>query len=133
MSTVKIGCRLPFGIMLDDVRDPGNHKKRVKIKGLVDSETRIHIPDHLRSRTSPFDFEAAVVTEIDEGFWNGWAAVHATTFEPYLLKMFYVVKSEGDAVRVARDGDKTGFEPIDPSKEYDVSGMLVAVDDQRGA
>ena len=109
----KIACRLPHGIYLHDPRD---YSKRVHIKGLKHTPSRLVLPESVRIDMPIFGIESYSITEVDDEFWARWVEVNGKTFEPFIKGGIFYVKNDNEANHKVRDSDKSGFEPIDPAK-----------------
>ena len=95
MATVKIGCKLPHGLVLE--------VNNVKVT--------------LNGANQHFAFMSRMgdvgITDVDQSFWNEWLKSHAET--PYVINGFvFETKDESSAKAKAADTAKTGLEPLNP-------------------
>lgn len=127
MSTVLIACKLPHGIRLDDARNPLDETKRVVIRGLRNTKTKLLMSVKSRTEAGLFDYENYATTEVDAEFWKRWVETAGKSCTPFLKGMFWEAKTEKDAAAQANDTGKTGFEQIDPTKIKQTTGINVSV------
>lgn len=117
MSTVKVGCKLPNGIVL--------HLHVVDGKG---KEARNRIVAESEVRLNGFATKHAVqaahriiggygMTEVDASFWAEWKKLNAT-FPPLMNGLIFAEEDDkvADLEALDRSSLRSGFEPLDRNK-----------------
>ena len=95
MAIVKIGCKLPHGLVLE--------VNNVKVA--------------LNGANQHFTFMNRMgdvgVTDVEQSFWNEWLKSHAEA--AYVINGFvFETKDEASASAKAKDTTQTGLEPLNP-------------------
>jgi hypothetical protein len=117
MSTVKVGCTLPHGLIaeLGYKIDPKTAQvtrqstyQRVRLNGTN---------SNLIKGAAATAQQAPGITIVDEGFITEWLKANKN-LGFVKGKMIYIIASdaEGAAIAIDKKSQKTGFEPLDPSK-----------------
>jgi hypothetical protein len=109
MKTVKVGCRLPNGIIL---HLPGDVTKQVRIKGLNGIHRKVLV------------FDDYAMTEVDADFWETWIQ-HNKDFAPLKSKALFVAEDRDSLDDMAKEyeKEKVGFEGMSKTSVYGIEPM----------
>ena len=109
-EVVIVGCKLPNGLLLNV------GSKTIRING----RSRYNMPSPARPKhlLAGADVQYADgLTTVDKAFWDQWLSEHKD-YQPVKVGHVYASANTSDATAKAKDTEqnKTGLEPIDPSK-----------------
>ncbi len=127
MASISVGCKLPQGLVMELGYDlvaggvtRGPNYKRVVLAG---ANQHSIVVGTLRT-PSPANLRPGITNNVDESFYDAWVAAHADS-NIVKNKLIFKAKNAGEATAQAVDvtKQKTGMEPIDPSKHPGIEKM----------